>query len=1036
MKSYKFYNTLVGWLTFAIAAIVYLFTIEPSASYWDCGEFIATAFKLQVGHPPGAPLFMIIARFFTLFAGGNFELIAVMVNVMSALASAFTILFLFWTITHLARRIFTESEQLTSTRIAGIIGAGLVGALAYTFSDTFWFSAVEGEVYAMSSLFTAVVFWAILKWEEDYGNAHANRWLILISYLMGLSIGVHLLNLLAIPAIVFVYYFKTQQRIDWKGVVKTLIVSGVILGGVLYIIIPGVAKVGSWFELIFVNNMGLPFNSGVITYLVLLVGGLIWGIIYTYKHNKVFANTVILCISVIILGYSSYAMIVVRAFANTPINENDPENVFALINYLNREQYGDRPLVKGQYFSAPITNITPRYSYTKNKKTGKYDKFVISYTYEFDKNFETIFPRMYSMQKDHVEQYKQWANIKGKQVITTNARGETETAIIPTFGENLKFFINYQVGHMYMRYFLWNFVGRQNDIQSSNSLTGNFISGIPFIDKIITGSDEIPEYLKNNKGNNKYYFLPLILGLIGLFYQAKKDPKNTVVVGLLFALTGLAIVVYLNQYPNQPRERDYAYAGSFYAFTIWIGLAVLSIQEFLSKKVKGIAAPVAATVVCLCAAPILMAAQNWDDHDRSERYMAEDFAYNYLNTVLPNSILITNGDNDTFPLWFQQEVKGVRTDVRIMNTSLLGTDWYIDQMKSQMYESTPLPITIPREKYVQGINDQIVITDRLKDYHEAKEVMDFILDSDPSTKIPYNNELISYTPTRMIKIPVNKENAIKSGIVAAKDADKMVDTLYINLRKSDLSKSDFVVLDILAHYQWDRPIYIVSPGGDGDLGFSDYLQFDGFSYRLVPIKTPRNPNELDAGRVDTEVLYDNLMNKYRWNTINNPNVYIDQNMSRTVIQVLRIRDMFSKLASELIKEGKMDKALKVQDRGMELVPISLYAPEFMPYSMPAIVDNYYKLGQIEKANKLAEELLNRNIKNLNYFFKLQPQYGNLLGMEKQLGMQGLFLIADVVAKNNQPQLHKKYEDALNQFYPYFAAQHQMQVPDDSLYLDE
>lgn len=1031
MKSYKFYNTVVGWLVFVISAITYLSTIEPSASYWDCGEFIATAFKLQVGHPPGAPLFMIIARFFTLFAGGNLALVSPMVNVMSALASAFTILFLFWTITHLAKRMFGDVEQLSVGQIISILGAGAVGALAYNFSDTFWFSAVEGEVYGMSSLFTALVFWAILKWEDNFGKPYANRWLVLIAYLMGLSIGVHLLNLLAIPAIVFIYYFKVYKSTYW-GIFKAFIISCVILGGVLYGIIPGIAGVGAQFELLFVNTFHLPFNSGVITYLLLLIGGLIWGIHYTHKHRKALANTILLCASVIILGYSSYSMIVIRAFANTPINENDPENVFSLINYLNREQYGDRPLFKGQYFSAPINQITPRYSYYKNAKDNKYEKFIISYNYDFDSNFETVFPRMYSQQKDHVQQYMQWGDIKGKQIISTNAQGEPENTIIPTFGENLKFFFNYQVGNMYMRYLLWNFVGRQNDIQNKNSLTGNWQSGIPFIDKAISGTDQMPTDLKDNKGSNKYYFLPLILALIGIFFQIQRDPKNAFVVGLLFFMTGMAIVLYLNQTPLQPRERDYAYAGSFYAFTIWIGLAVLAIQEFLSKKVKGLAGPVLATTGCLLAAPVLMAAQNWDDHDRSHRHMAEDFAYNYLNTLLPNSILITNGDNDTFPLWNQQEVKGIRTDVRIMNTSLLGTDWYIDQMKSKMYQSAPLPITIPHDKYLQGINDQIVVNDRVKGFHEGKEIIDFILDSDPSTKIQYNGEQISFTPTRNIKIPVNKANAIKYGIVPAKDADKIVDTLYFTLRKRDLTKSDFVILDILSHYQWDRPLYMVSPGGDGDLGFTDYLQFDGFAYRLVPIKTPRDPNGLDAGRVDTDVLYNNLMTKYRWGSINDPRIYVDHNMLRTVVQVLRIRDMFSKLASELIAEGKLDKALKVQDRGMELVPISIYPPEFMPYSMFAIIENYYKLGKTDKANKLAEEVLNRNVNNMGIYFKMPPQYSSGLNFEKQLGMQSIYMLSEIVKKYNQPQLLKKYEDALTQFYPMFANSHQDAPAPDSL----
>ncbi|MCT4647749.1 MAG: DUF2723 domain-containing protein, partial [Carboxylicivirga sp.] len=626
MKQYTRLNLILGWLTFFISATVYAMTIEPTASFWDCGEFISTSYKLLVGHPPGAPFFMIMGRFFSLFAPDEAS-VALMINMMSALASALTIMFLFWTITHLAKKIFISEEEPPVWRTWAVMGAGLVGALAYTFSDTFWFSAVEGEVYAMSSLFTAVVFWAILKWENVAGQAYSNRWLILIAYLMGLSIGVHLLNLLAIPAIVMVYYFKMYE-VNRNNTIKALAISAVILGGILYGIIPGVVKIASWFELAFVNGMGLPFNSGAIFYMVLLLVVLVFGIWVTYKKKMVIANTVILAVTVIMIGYSSFAMIVIRSFANPPMDQNSPEDVFSLMSYLNREQYGDRPLFFGQNYNSPLDREAMRDKKgapVRIKKDGEYKTVDNRPKYEFDSRTTTMFPRMYSRDARHIQEYKSWANIKGRRVKIDDDSGRPSSLTVPTFWENFKFFINYQVNHMYFRYFMWNFSGRQNDIQGHGEPhKGNWITGIKFYDEYRLGNDELmPDIYANNPARNKYYMLPLILGLAGLFFQynaGKNGKQGFWIVMLLFFLTGLAIVLYLNQTPFQPRERDYAYAGSFYAFSIWIGLGVLSIVNGIKRFVPGSVAASLATGLCLVLVPGIMANQNWDDHNRSDRY--------------------------------------------------------------------------------------------------------------------------------------------------------------------------------------------------------------------------------------------------------------------------------------------------------------------------------------------------------------------------------------------------------------------------------
>ncbi|HEX3008614.1 MAG TPA: DUF2723 domain-containing protein, partial [Bacteroidales bacterium] len=962
MNNYKKINIIAGWIVFAISAAVYILTIEPTASFWDCGEFIATSLKLQVGHPPGAPLFMILGRLFTMFAGGNTEIIPMTVNIMSALASAFTILFLFWTLTHLARKIVVKNNEITLGNTIAIIGAATVGSLAYTFSDSFWFSAVEGEVYASSSLFTAVVFWAILKWENVANEKYSNRWLILIAYLMGLSIGVHLLNLLTIPAIVLVYYFKKFNATP-KGTFLALIISALILGTIMYVIIPGVFVVASKFELLFVNSFGLGYNSGVIFYGALLLGLVIWSLYYTYKHGKVVANTIILGVTVILIGYSSYGMIVIRSNANPPLNENDPSNLFSLLSYLNREQYGDRPLLSGPVYNAPIIDSEqgkPNYV----RKDGKY--VITSYKpeYVYDSRFVMPFPRMYSRENLHVNAYKEWGNVKGKRVQIQNEKDEPQTVIVPTFGENLTFFFRYQVGFMYWRYFMWNFSGRQNDIQGHGSpLKGNWITGIPFVDEALVGpQDKMPTTMKDNWSRNRYYMLPFILGMIGLFFQLNKHKKDFVLVMMLFIMTGLAIVVYLNQTPYQPRERDYAYAGSFYAFAIWIGLGVLALIDMIPKALSYTTRAGLASIVALFAVPVLMASENWDDHDRSGRFTARDFAYNYLNSCDKNAIIFTNGDNDTFPLWYLQEVENVRTDVRVVNLSYLGADWYIEQMQRKAYESDPLPFSMTKDKYVTGNRDIVYVVDRVGDYLPLKDAMDFVgSDLDETKTLPNTRERVDYIPARKLIIPVDSALVLKNGTVTKKQANKIEKDIRFELNKNALYKNDMMVLDLLANNNWKRPVYFaITVSDENYMNLQDYFRLDGLAYRIVPIKTKRTDSQ--PGGVDTDILYNNLINKFKWGGVPDPKVYLDENNLR---MLSNFRNNFSRLAEELINEGKKDSAIKVLDKCMEIMPQNRVP---FNYFIVPIIEQYYRAGEANKANKLVTAFFNSTQEDLRYYF--------------------------------------------------------------------
>jgi hypothetical protein len=1044
IMKFRLVNNLLGWVLFVISAVVYLLTIEPTVSLWDCGEFISSAFKLQVGHPPGAPLFMIAARFFSLFAGNHVDKVAMMINAMSALASAFTIMFLFWTITHLAVRLMgyriqpangsekIDAEVLSLRDKIIILGSGAVGALAYTFSDSFWFSAVEGEVYASSSLFTAVVFWAVLKWENEADSKYANRWLILIAYLMGLSIGVHLLNLLAIPAIVMVYYFR-KYKVSTSGVIKALLASVLILWAIMYVIIPGVVWLASRFELMFVNGFGLPYNSGVLVYAILLLGGLIFGIWKTNKRGKVILNSVLLMITVIIIGYSSFSMIVIRSLADPPMDENDPETVFALQYYLNREQYGDRPLIKGQYFNAEPEGIEqgkPTYS----PMDGKYKITNRKLSYRYNSRYTTVFPRMWSSDNEHINTYIEWGGMKESRLYEArldkegNVMRDNEGKVLydrnapknpPGFINNLRFFFTYQVGHMYFRYFMWNFVGRQNDIQGhGDPLNGNWISGIRPVDQILIGrEDKMPDSMRNAPSRNTYYFLPLLLGLFGLIFHLQRDVRNFWVVMLLFIFTGLAIVVYLNQTPVQPRERDYAYAGSFYAFAIWIGLGVMALYESAGTKLKKGATALVLTLGCLLLVPGIMAYENWDDHDRSGRYTARDIAYDYLNSCAPNAILFTNGDNDTFPLWYAQEVEGIRTDVRVVNLMLLNMDWYIDQMKRKAYESEALPISLSRDEYINGTRDLVFVQERTTQAADLKDIMAFVKSNLPQAKIETTSgEKFNYIPTRGFRLPVDTVLVVKNGTVAPKDRQKIVPVIEWRYSRNNLGKSELAVLDILTNNNWERPIYFASLGQEGTLGLEDYMQLEGFAYRLVPIKS-KSIGRYEAGRVESDLLYENLMNKFRWGGINDPDVYLDDFHVRTA-SIVRVRTRFIQLADELIRQGDTLRAVKVLDRCMELTPNDRIP---FDYNIIQVANAYYQCNQFEKANGLVEELAKICDEKLLYYLDQERRFVSSISEEVLYNLQVMQNLVMVTKNFNQEAISTKLDSLTTANYAAFTA---------------
>jgi len=966
-KKFKLINNIVAIAVFAISAFVYLATIEPTASFWDCGEFIASSYKLEVGHPPGNPSFNLFGRLFTMFTGA--EGAAAAINAMSALCSALTIFFLYLTIVHFGRRILEKRQkEMTVGSAVGIFAAGVIGAMAYCFSDTFWFSAVEGEVYAMSSLFTAVVFWAILKWEEQADSKYANRWLILISLLMGISVGVHLLNLLTIPAIVFIVYYKRKAAEEvtfWKAV-GVLAISGVILGVLLFGIIPYLPKFLAFVDRIFVNGLGFGFNIGAALFMIGLFVACFWGLTKLRKMEKPLGHTILLCTTTFIIGYSIFAITVIRACANTPTNEYQPDNPYTLVRYLGREQYGSTPILYGQVYTDPYDIKTRKYYTPLDGKYYQAENIVPEYA----KGGKMLFPRMWNgFDENHKRFYDTYARHKSYKRVKV---GDDYTTIqVPSFGDNLAFFFDYQVGYMYFRYFLWNFVGRQNDFHGQvpgDKFSGNWESGIPFIDKARLGDQsEAPDILRENKAKNHYFFLPLILGLLGLFFQLKHDSRNTWVTGLLFLLTGLAIVVYLNQPPYQVRERDYAYAGSFYVFALWIGLGVMAVQDALEKYIKGktnIPAAAAAAVICL-SVPVIMGCENWNDHDRSGRYTARDMAFNHLMSTEKDALLVTHGDNDTFPLWYAQEVESIRTDVRIVNTSLLGTDWYIDQMKRRQYESAPLDIDIPRIQYLYGTNDFPYAIEVIDNPILAREAIEIF--KNPKYKL--SDGKTDFIPAKKLLIPVDKENVRKYHIVPESEMDKVVDFVELEINGDRIGKTDLIILDILSNYKWDRPFYYVTPNADVNLGLNNWSQYNGFCYKLVPIRSGADNKQY----LDADLMYDRMMNIFRFETLACDDVCYDYQNIYTFSAVVPVRDMFYNTAFEMLSRGEREKCVALLDKCVEVMPATNF-----PYniswmrsineiSILRIIELYLKAGEKEKAIAMSDEFVKETISAIHYF---------------------------------------------------------------------
>ncbi len=1100
MKQFKLVDNVLGWITFLVAAFVYCSTIEPTASFWDCPEFITTGYKLEVGHPPGAPFFMLTANLFSHFASDPSQ-VAKMVNTMSALLSATTILFLFWSITHLTRRLIMKDWScLTTPKLIAIEASGLVGALIYTFSDTFWFSAVEGEVYAYSSAFTAIVFWLILKWEDKADEAHSDRWLVLIAYMTGLSIGVHLLNLLCIPAIVLVYCYRRFPNIELKGSLIALIVSFVIVAAVLYGVVPGIITVGGWFELFFVNTLGCPFNTGEVVYIFLLVATVIWAIYETYtdrslkRQNLAFVlsvgmlgipfygfgwsavvigvvvlvalwfvlgyrkrvekklvpvitarvkNTALLCMLMLMIGYSSYAVIVIRSTANPPMDQNSPEDIFTLGSYLSRDQYGDRPLAYGQAYTSQVAfdvqgnMCIPKRTkgapvYQRKEKASKEEKdsyFVVTTKDKMVYAQNMVFPRMYS--SDHAQAYESWlGGVTGTEVPYDRC-GESVMVKMPSQWDNIRFFLSYQCNFMYWRYFMWNFCGRQNDIQGNGEAEhGNWITGISFIDNLMYGDQsKLPDDLKNNKGHNVFYGLPLLLGLIGLFWQAwrgRRGIRQFWVVFFLFFMTGLAIVIYLNQTPMQPRERDYAYAGSFYAFAIWCGMGVAALYDIIARKMKGVnPTAIAAVVALLCVlVPIQMASQTWDDHDRSGRYTCRDFGQNYLMTLQDkgNPIIFTNGDNDTFPLWYNQETEGVRTDARVCNLSYVNTDWYIDQMKRPAYNSPSLPITWPRLDFCSGTNEYVRVQPELKEqvlefYKENPEEAKQQFGDDPFEVrnvmkywVRSKNADMHVIPTDTLYLDIDKEAVKRSGMMMA--SDTIPDRMVISLKgKSALYKGELMMLEIVSQANWTRPVYVATTvGSDNYLNLGDNFVREGLANRITPFTT----NAPGAKNFDTEKTYNNVMNRYKWGGLEQKGLYIDETVMR---MCYTHRHLMADLALQLIAEGKTDKALNVLRKSEKVLP-SYNVPNTYLSGAADLAKAYALLGKKNDAQRIIDQVWKDSKQYAQWYVGLE---GNLFTMSQNDVLKYIYIMqatADVEGLISSKKAEKMLSD-INAIYVYY-----------------
>ena len=1101
MKQYKLVDNVLGWLTFLIAAFVYCSTIEPTASFWDCPEFITTGYKLEVGHPPGAPFFMLTANLFSQFASDPSQ-VARMVNTMSALLSATTILFLFWSITHLTRKLIVKDwSSLTTAKLIAIEASGLVGALIYTFSDTFWFSAVEGEVYAYSSAFTAIVFWLILKWEDHADEPHADRWLVLIAYMTGLSIGVHLLNLLCIPAIVLVYCYRRFPNIELKGSLIALAVSFGIVAAVLYGVVPGIITVGGWFELFFVNTLHCPFNTGEIVYIFLLVAIVIWAIYETFTNrsqlrqniafilsigmlgipfygwgwqaviigvvvlvalwfvlnykkkieNKLvpwisarIKNTTLLCLLMLMIGYSTYAVIVIRSTANPPMDQNSPEDIFTLGSYLSRDQYGDRPLAYGQAYTSQIafdvegnmcipsrTKGAPIYQ--RKEKASKDEKdsyFVVSTKDKLQYAQNMVFPRMYSA--DHAKAYESWLGGVSGYEVPYDRCGEPVMVKMPSQWDNIRFFLSYQCNFMYWRYFMWNFCGRQNDIQGNGELEhGNWITGISFIDNLMYGDQsKLPDDLKNNKGHNVFYGLPLILGLIGLFWQAwrgRRGIRQFWVVFFLFFMTGLAIVIYLNQTPMQPRERDYAYAGSFYAFAIWCGMGVAALFDLINKRLKQNATATAAIVGAVCVlVPIQMASQTWDDHDRSNRYTCRDYGQNYLMTLQEkgNPIIFTNGDNDTFPLWYNQEVEGVRTDARVCNLSYVNTDWYIDQMKRPAYNSPALPISWPRLDYCSGTNEYVRVNPAIK-----AQVLDFFKHYPEEAKKQFGDEpfelhnIMKYwvrskdedmhvIPTDTIYLKIDKEAVKKSGMMMA--CDSIPDHMVISLAgKTTLYKGELMMLEIIAQCNWTRPVYVATTVGEGNyLNLGNNFVREGLANRITPFTT----SAAGARKFDTEKTYQSVMHRYKWGGLEKPGLYLDETVMR---MCYTHRHLLNDLALQLIAEGQLEKAKNVVQLSEKVLP-AYNVPYTYISGATDLARAYALLGMKDKAMKIARAVLLNNKQYACWYLSLSKDRFLMSQNDVLRNILMMQNTADVMALIDQKAADKVLNDCQTLYKLYLS----------------
>ena len=1132
MKQYKLVDNIFGWVAFIIAAFVYCSTIEPTASFWDCPEFITTAYKQEIGHPPGAPFFMLMGNFFTHFASDTTQ-VAKMVNTMSALLSAVCIMFLFWTITHLAcKLIIGDWKEMTTSKMIAIEASGMVGALIYTFSDTFWFSAVEGEVYAFSSAFTAVVFWLILKWEDHADEPHSDRWLVLIAYMTGLSIGVHLLNLLCIPAIVLVYYYKKVPHANLKGSLLALVLSFLVVVAVLYGVVPGIITVGGWFELFFVNVLGCPFNTGEIVYIICLVASVIWGIYETYnaseknekKQNIAFVlgfgmlgipfygygwtavvcgiivlavlwlaltykrkkevvtgvdevtgiakkkmqrvplvtarikNTALLCMLMLMIGYSSYALIVIRSSANPPMDQNSPEDIFTLGSYLSRDQYGDRPLLYGQAYTSQVAlevdgNMckpvmqegAPVYQRKEKASADEKDSyFVVSHKNKYIYAQNMLFPRMYS--SAHTQAYEDWMGGVDGTEVPYDRCGENIMVKMPSQIDNIRFFLSYQCNFMYWRYFMWNFAGRQNDIQGNGEPEhGNWISGFSFIDDQLYGDQsKLPDDLKENKGHNVFYCMPLILGLIGLFWQAwytrkRKVVKNGVeteevlpvgiqqfwVVFFLFFMTGLAIVIYLNQTPMQPRERDYAYAGSFYAYAIWCGLGVVAILDILKQKMKlnGTAISAIVAVITLLV-PIQMASQTWDDHDRSGRYTCRDFGQNYLMSLQEKShpIIFTNGDNDTFPLWYNQEVEGVGTDARVCNLSYLQTDWYIDQMMRPAYDSPSVPITWPRLDFCSGTNEYVSVQPEAK-----QQILEFYKQDPENAKKQFGNEpfelknILKYwvrsknpdmhvIPTDTLYVTIDKEAVKKSGMMMASDSipDKMVISLA---GKSALYKNDLMMLEMLAQSNWTRPLYVaLTVGQENYMNLGDNFVQEGLVNRITPFTT----NKPGAKNFDTEKTYHNIMTRFKFGNLKQKGLYLDETTMR---MCYTHRRLLAQTALQLIAEGKKQKAINILKKADVEIPAYNVTLDYMSGALD-MARGWLMTGQKAKGKEYVEAVWKNASQYLNYYLSLSNDH--FLQSQNDCIRQIMIMQSTCdVAGMVSPQLEQKYQKQLNNLYTLY-----------------